>query len=149
MRAGAWGWSRNTRHVCKLIDGKYVGIDLVCYLPRLLSNIQGLFCDLPGRAGDFSTILNLVIPSRAHIIPTGTKASPYAAYSIASSTHTPPLPPAPVLVVARHVASGLLPKCEGGRRGSLLARNTGVATAPGIRPLPLAVRRWKICRHCS
>ena len=111
-----------------------MGIDLVWYLPRLLSNIQGLFYN---QAGDFSTILNLIIPSRAHIIPTGTKASPYIIYSIASSTHTSPLPPAPILVVAHHVASGLLPKCKGGRLGSLLARNTRVATAPGIRLLPL------------
>jgi hypothetical protein len=64
------------------------------------------------------------------------RATPHAAYSIASSTHAPPPPHAPVLAVARLVASRLLPKCEDGRPGSLLARNTKVATAPAIRRSP-------------
>ena len=86
-----------------------------------------------------------LIPQSQLIIPTRTKASPYAAYSIASSTHAPPLPHAPVLAVTRHVASGLLPKCEGGRPGSLLARNTEVVTAPVIRRSP----RWSDAGKCQ
>lgn len=49
------------------------------------------------------------------------KVSLYTVYSITSSTHTLLLPHAPVLAVTRYIASRLLPKCEGGRLGLLLA----------------------------
>ena len=42
-----------------------------------------------------------------------------------------------MLAVARHGASGLLPKCDSSRPGLLLARNTEVAIAPRIYLLPL------------